>query len=220
MAQNITLMGASYSAVPAVTLPKTGGGTATFTDVTDTTATASDVATGTYFYTAAGVRTQGTSSGGGGSGIGTLLNTTALGTISTSSTTATDTGKDVTVTGINGYDLLIVETSVDTKVASRHAATVRLIFLLCGTTIGTVSSAVLATAVWNMKANNTGLAGTSRSSTTARGVYPYDCTISTSNNGTATMNMYQCYNSTQTGTMNGSYTTRVYGVKLYDLIGG
>lgn len=32
MAQNITIMGASYSDVPAVTLPKTGGGTATFYD--------------------------------------------------------------------------------------------------------------------------------------------------------------------------------------------
>ena len=64
MAQNISLLGASYSDVPAVTLPKTGGGSATFTDVTDTTATASDVATGKYFYTSSGVRTQGTSSGG------------------------------------------------------------------------------------------------------------------------------------------------------------
>lgn len=67
MAQNITLLGASYSNVPAVQLPKTGGGTATFTDVTDTTAAAADVATGKYFYTAAGVRTTGTNSGGGGS---------------------------------------------------------------------------------------------------------------------------------------------------------
>lgn len=66
MAQNITLQGATYSAVPAVDLPKQGGGTARFTDVTDTTAAASDVATGTYFYTAAGVRTEGTASGGGG----------------------------------------------------------------------------------------------------------------------------------------------------------
>lgn len=32
MAQNITLLGASYSDVPAVTLPKTGGGTAKFVD--------------------------------------------------------------------------------------------------------------------------------------------------------------------------------------------
>lgn len=34
MAQNITLLGASYEDVPAVTLPKTGGGTATFYDDT------------------------------------------------------------------------------------------------------------------------------------------------------------------------------------------
>lgn len=67
MAQNITLLGASYSNVPAVVLPKTGGGSATFTDVTDTTAEASDVASGKYFYDSSGVRTQGTSSGGGGS---------------------------------------------------------------------------------------------------------------------------------------------------------
>ena len=66
MAQNITLLGASYPAVPAVQLPKTGGGTATFTDVTDTTAAAADVASGKYFYNASGVRTQGTNSGGGG----------------------------------------------------------------------------------------------------------------------------------------------------------
>ena len=32
MAQNITLMGASYSDVPKVVLPKTGGGTAAFVD--------------------------------------------------------------------------------------------------------------------------------------------------------------------------------------------
>lgn len=69
MAQNITLLGASYSDVPAVTLPKTGGGTASFTDVTDTTAAAADVAAGKYFYTASGVRTLGTGSGGGTGGI-------------------------------------------------------------------------------------------------------------------------------------------------------
>ena len=68
MAQNISLLGAEYSAVPSVLLPKTGGGTASFTDVTDTTAAAADVAAGKYFYTASGVRTLGTGSGGGGTG--------------------------------------------------------------------------------------------------------------------------------------------------------
>ena len=66
MAQNITLLGASYSDVPAVTLPKTGGGTAKFTDVTPTTATASDVASGKVFFDSSGTQQTGTSSGGGG----------------------------------------------------------------------------------------------------------------------------------------------------------
>lgn len=72
MAQNITLQGAYYSDVPSVLLPKTGGGTASFTDVTDTTASANDVAAGKYFYTAAGVKTEGTSTGGGGTTAGTV----------------------------------------------------------------------------------------------------------------------------------------------------
>lgn len=66
MAQNITLLGASYPDVPAVTLPKTGGGTATFTDVSDSTAVAADVLNSKWFYTAQGIRTQGTATGGGG----------------------------------------------------------------------------------------------------------------------------------------------------------
>lgn len=66
MAQNITLLGASYTGVPSVILPKTGGGTASFTDVTDTTASAADVAAGKWFYTSGGVLTEGTASGGGG----------------------------------------------------------------------------------------------------------------------------------------------------------
>lgn len=64
MAQTINLWGAIYSDVPAVTLPRSPYGTATFTDVTDTTAAAADVASGKYFYTAAGARTQGTASAG------------------------------------------------------------------------------------------------------------------------------------------------------------
>lgn len=98
MAQNITLLGASYSAVPSVTLPKTGGGTASFTDVTDTTATASDVASGKYFYTSSGVRTQGTASGGGGSANIEALSVTQNGTYTASG-------------GVDGYSPVTVNVS-------------------------------------------------------------------------------------------------------------
>ena len=68
MAQNITIMGASYSDVPAVQLPKTGGGTARFDDASITTAAAADVASGKVFLAADGTITEGTNSGGGSGG--------------------------------------------------------------------------------------------------------------------------------------------------------
>ena len=95
MGQNITWLGASYTGVEQVELPKTGGGTCTFyenggggtpaisvvdtldshggtirtitaLDISDTDAVASDVRSGKWFYTALGQKTQGTGSGGGG----------------------------------------------------------------------------------------------------------------------------------------------------------
>ena len=215
MAQNITLMGATFQNCPAVLLPKQGGGTARFDDASVTTATAADVASGKVFLAANGTITTGTNSGGGGSGL-TLLATLSMGTISTSSTQAANTNKSISVSGINSYDALVVETSVNTKTNSRHAATIGFIWLTASSAVGTKDAGTIATAKWNCKLSSTGTA-TTRSSTTAYGIYPYSVTIS---NGTATIPMYQRYNSTQTGTINGTYTARVYGLKLYDLIGG
>ena len=65
MAQNVSLWGANYSYVPFVNLPKTGGGQAKFTDVSDTDAQPSDVASGKYFYDSTGTKQEGTASGGG-----------------------------------------------------------------------------------------------------------------------------------------------------------
>ena len=97
MAQNVTIAGASYSAVPSIVVPKTGGGTATFVDTTisSNAAAASDIANGKFAYVN-GTLIEGTASGGGTAAI-TIEDTTdsAGGTIRTitaldiSDTTAT-----------------------------------------------------------------------------------------------------------------------------------
>lgn len=161
----------------------------------------------------------GTYSGGGASNF-VLLGSKDCGTVSTSSTTAATINKDFTVSGVQDYDLLVVETSVATKVNNRHASTSRLIWLSNSSNISTKNSSAIANVTWNCKLSSTGV-GTTRTSTTPRGVYPNSCSVSTTNGvTTASIVMYSCYNSTQTGTINGTYTARVYGVKLYDLIGG
>lgn len=190
-------------------------GNSTLIDLTPTTATASDVASGKVFFDRAGVQTTGTASGGGG-GIGTLLNTTSIGTISTSSTTAADTGKTATISNVGNYDLLIVEVSVNTLTNNRHASTVNTIWLTASSTIGTKNGTGIATATLNTKLSSTGVAST-RQGTTKYGIYVNSASVS---NNTVTLAFYQRYNSTSTGTINGTYTARTYGVNLYDLIGG
>lgn len=101
-ARNISLLNATYSSVPAVQLPISGGGTATFTEITDTTATASDVATGKYFYTSAGVKTQGTNSGGGGESKNVQV---VQGTTRTTSSTLTAIGAELTVSKTGTYNV-------------------------------------------------------------------------------------------------------------------
>ena len=67
MASDIALRGAVYPSVPAVLLPKNGGGIVRFTDVSGTTAGDADVASGKVYFKADGSQSTGTASGGGGS---------------------------------------------------------------------------------------------------------------------------------------------------------
>lgn len=215
MAQNITLLGASYSDVPAVTLPKTGGGTARFTDVSPTTATDTDVASGKIYFKSDGSQSTGTASGGGGSGL-TLLKTYSMGTLSTSSTSASDTGKSTTLTGFNDYDVLVVDVSVDSTTNGRHTSTVSMVYLTGTSAVTTKNTYTVGSNKWNSKLSSSGT-GSTRQSTSAYGIYVNSASVSSS---TMTLTFYYRYNSNNTGTINGTYTARIYGLKLYDLIGG
>lgn len=208
MAQNITLMGASYSDVPAVELPKTGGGTASFTDVTDTTAAASDVASGKYFYTAAGTRTQGTASGGGGgSSSWTKVAETSY-QISTSSTATTvfatwETGHSELWTSDKWVYVRIRDTAGKRNAYfyGTDAFMTNVYPVNSGSTTSNSSGIIYGTLSVDANGNYTFRHG---NSSTVYGVYPSrvypngDIAISTR------------YNSSYTRTINGTYSVAVY----------
>lgn len=54
MAQNVTINGVAYQAVPEVDIPKSGGGTAKFFDTASADASASDILTGKSAYNSSG----------------------------------------------------------------------------------------------------------------------------------------------------------------------
>lgn len=121
MAQNITLLGASYSDVPSVELPKTGGGTAQFDDTTiaSNAASASDITSGKLAFVN-GELVTGTASGGGATLITKSI--TANGTYNASSDNA-DGYSSVTV-NVSGGGGLVYETGTWTPATDISRGTI------------------------------------------------------------------------------------------------
>ena len=198
MAQNITLMGASYSDVPSVLLPKTGGGTATFTDVTDTTAAASDVASGKYFYTASGVLTQGTSSGGGSSSWNKISSTELA--VNTTSTSAASAG--TVALGSGHFDKTkIIYVRIRDKSGPRNGYFYGSdTFFMNWQNANGSTTTLSVVAQEYYRYNNSAYTGAAG----AYGVYGYSLTSS------GTLTIRRRYNSTNTLTINSTYTIDVY----------
>ena len=212
-APNISLLNATYSGVSGVSLPKQGGGTATFPWVEGSE---TKTANGTYDVTNLAQLIVNVSGGGGTDKI-PLLQTTSIGSISTSSTSAADTGKTITLassTNFTDYDMLIVSIGVATHTNGRHLCSISFIFNTGTSNINTKNTYAVGSNVWNTKLSSSGTQS-SRQSSTKYGIYSNGASVL---NGTMTITVYQRYNSNNTGTINGTYTAKVYGVKLHELI--
>lgn len=203
MAQNITLMGASYSNVPSVQLPKTGGGTATFDDTTisSNAAAASDIASGKLAYVN-GALITGTNSGGGGSNW-TLLGSKEM-TISTTSTSNTNQG-DITCSGAFTKDD-IIWVRVRDKAGKRAG-------YMYGTDTFFLNSnnANGSTSTYSTKATEVIRYSTSSQWACYTGNYGvYGYSISSAGK----ILIYSRYNSNNTLTINGTYVIEVYKLTL------
>ena len=148
-----------------------------------------------------------------------LIKTVSLGTLTTSSTSATDTGKTIEMassTGWSDYDLLLVDISVNSVTNGRHTSSVGFVFLTGTSNVNTKNTYAVGSNVWNSKVSSSGTKST-RQSSTKYGIYSNAATVA---DNTLTLTVYYRYNSNHTGTINNAYTARVYGIKLIDLIGG
>lgn len=193
----ITLMGATYSDVPAIVVPS-GVSTATFTDVTDTTAAASDVASGKYFYTADGARTAGTSSGGGSSW--ELIASTTM-TVSTTSTSAQSAGTVALGSAAATKDAIIWVHVRDTEgKRARYFYGSDAIFVNANKANGS-TAAFTGAGVTTIRCTTS---STYAGYTGAYGVYGY----SIASNGTLTVR--KRYNSSYSLTVNSDYKVDVY----------
>lgn len=154
---------------------------------------------------------------GGGGGVGTLLHTESLGQISCSSTTALSLDKSVVVDDVDAYDLLFVIITADNKPADCHISTVNMVLLTThGSNYPDYDEAPKNTASASTSRINYIKYGTNVGSRySAYGIYPSAPTIS---DGTITMPIWARYDSSNTSTINDTYTAQVYGVNLYDLI--
>jgi len=151
--------------------------------------------------------------GGSGGGLELLL-TYPMGTLSTTSTTAVSTGITLTVPNAGQYPLMLVDVRIDTVASDKHVSTVSYV-TLTGNSGGPAGATINSVA---RSGEFTYRKGARRAidfnSMSLYGIYVNSATYSS---GSVRMNMYMRYDAAYSGTINGTYTARAYGVDLFSL---
>lgn len=148
--RDIRLLNATYSDVPAVQLPIDPSGTATFYEISDTTATSDDVADGDIFYSSAGARTVGNAKYAGApvnNGNATQTNAILYGIVDN---TSTSTAFTATVTGLDSYYDGVTVLLKNGKVTSASGFTININGLGAKPVYNNMAAASAETTIFNV----------------------------------------------------------------------
>lgn len=140
-----------------------------------------------------------------------LIQTLELGTLETTSTSATDTGKSFSVANAKDYDLFILVTKVSELPTDGHVGTISEVFIHNTTDITDPGTAATVNNKYNAVTSGTKVV--SRMTTSPYGVFIDAPTFS---DDTLILPVKMAYSGTNTKTINGTYTGYLYALRLRD----